>query len=233
MCFLLWTFLGYLFFKEEQTSILKKSAITVFTVGSAFVFLLFFLEQNCLQKELLQFVTKYSAEKNVTLIMKSSLKCTDIFLFLNFTLVFIYDFVEYSIPRFCSIALIPFFLFLILIGEWQIFLWEALFSSAFCFFSFFLIHILSKNKDGVSGLGEGDIELVTLLGLIFGERIGLIIFFSGLMGLLFYFLTFPRNYTIPFGSCLTGTSILFLVHCKIKFFPVVQKILNFFGTPCL
>lgn len=173
---LYWFFTGLNFFWSEPPGVLKN-------IGFGFFCIIIMLSTSCL------------ISSGYPIIVLSLL------FYANLCIVSLYDFVEYSIPRFCSIFFIPLNLLCCYYKILPISLTESIATTLISSGIFFLIARRFKNSSNNDGMGVGDIELVAMISSFVGaENISLIILLASLLGLLFHCIT--RTTIVPFGSAL-------------------------------
>lgn len=173
-----WFMTGILFFVHEPKGMLKKTGIFLFCISLLCSILL-------------------PIENKIMALVLGSLAITCL-----------YDYVEYYIPRFCSLFFLPIsFLatYFNLIDE--VSFASSVASSCGAAFLFFLIAKIFEYRYGFSGMGTGDIEFVAMLGSILGINfIAPTVTIACFIGALFFYFNSTTN-AIPFGSALAIATV--------------------------
>jgi prepilin signal peptidase PulO-like enzyme (type II secretory pathway) len=174
LSFSTWFFSALYFFKEEPSSFQKRISFFVFCIVT-----LFFSHQFFFYDQL-----------SLAALFYSCLMITGL-----------YDFMERSIPRFCSLGLLP--LVFVVKGI------PAIASALFTFLIFQLIIWLFFKWSGCVGMGDGDPEFAALIAAFAGvELIGQIIFCACIIGAILSYLL--KTDEIPFGTAL-AISTFFII----------------------
>lgn len=211
-----WIFFGGLFFFDEPINWYSRLGFFCWLIHLALIFFL------CLNSFFSLFA--FVVPKLVWLIVA----------LFSFFLSILYDFNEFMLPRFCTIFSTGLFYFLTFIQKWPISFLEATTTLFFVTTFFLFIYFLSLWWYGFTGLGEGDVEIIGLPAVLFGSKIGIILVFSGILGL-FYFHFFGREQRkIPFGGMISVISLFFLIDEHVFSIPYFSNVLNkveiFFGV---